>query len=97
MSVGSLETERAKSEWLRRLSLLKKVIFGVNHFFDRTIKEPSFFLQIQSKHRQVIASKFTKCFRGADYMVVFYGFFVIVQFFSRIQKNQQALPSHKYP
>ena len=33
-------------------------------------KKPSIFLKIQSKHRQVISSKFPKSFRGADELVV---------------------------
>ena len=35
--------------------------FGLDH----TKKEPSIFLKIQSKHRQVTSSKFPKRFRGA--------------------------------
>ena len=37
-------------------------------------KEPSIFLKIQSKHRQVISSKFPESFRGAGDLVVFYDF-----------------------
>ena len=33
-------------------------------------KEPSIFLRIQSKHRQVISSKFPKSFRDAGDLVV---------------------------
>ena len=32
---------------------------------DRTKKEPSIFLEIQSEHRQMISSKFSKSFKGA--------------------------------
>ena len=38
-------------------------------------KDPSIFLKIQSKHRQVIPCKFPKSFRGAANLVVFYDFF----------------------
>ena len=38
-------------------------------------KEPSTFLKIQSKHRQVISSEFSKSFRGARDLVLFYVFF----------------------
>ena len=37
-------------------------------------KEPSIILKIQSEHRQVISSKFSKSFRGASDLVVFYDF-----------------------
>ena len=37
-------------------------------------KEPPIFLKIQSKHRQVISSKFPKSFRDARDVVVFYVF-----------------------
>ena len=35
-------------------------------------KEPSVFLKIWWKHRQMISSKFPKSFRGAGDLVVFY-------------------------
>ena len=37
-------------------------------------KEASIFLKIQSKHRQVISSKFPKSFRDAGELMVFYLF-----------------------
>ena len=43
--------------------------------------EPWIFLKIQSKHRQVISSKFPKSFRDAGDLVVSYDFFVIFDFF----------------
>ena len=43
-------------------------------------KESSMFLKIQSKHRQVILSKFPKSF-GAGNFVVFYIFFEIFGLF----------------
>ena len=38
-------------------------------------KEPSIFAKLQSKHRQVISSKFPKRFRDAGDLVMFYDFF----------------------
>ena len=38
-------------------------------------KEPSTFLESQSKDRQVISSKFPKILRGARDLVAFYDFF----------------------
>ena len=41
-------------------------------------KEPSIFLKIQSKHRQVISSKFPESFWGDGDFVVFYDFFFVI-------------------
>ena len=58
--------------------MLFHLIFAV-HFISKpwTVqnkKEPSIFLKNQSKHRQVISSKFSKSFRGAGDLVVLYEF-----------------------
>ena len=47
--------------------MLRKVSFYYHYSWglDRTKKEPSIFLKILSKHRQVISSKFPKSFRSA--------------------------------
>ena len=59
-------------------------------------KEPSIFLKIQSEHRQVISSKFSKSFRGVRDLVVFYAFLWFWSFFFRLSKTHKALPGHQH-
>ena len=49
-------------------------------------KKPSTFLEIQSKHRLVISSKFPKSFSGAGDLVVFHEFLCYFRFFSVFRK-----------
>ena len=51
-------------------NLLYLTLFHYNSGLDRRKKEPSIFLKIPSKHRQVISSKFPKSFMGACGLVV---------------------------
>ena len=50
----------------------KKLTPSLDHSsgLDRTEKELSTFLKVESEHRQVVSSKFSKSFMGADDLVV---------------------------
>ena len=57
-------------------------------------REPSSFVKIEPKHRQVISSKFTKSFRGARDLVVFYDFCSDFSgFFSTLQNSSSTTKS----
>ena len=49
--------------------------------------EPSIFVKIQSKHRQVISSEFPKIFRGARDLVVLGEFLKVLENPQKSQKN----------
>ena len=59
-------------------------------------KKPSIFLKTESKHRQVISSKFPKSFRDAGDLVMFYDTFVVFGDFPDFSKIHQPPPSHKH-
>ena len=52
-------------------------MFIIRAWTIQNIKEPSIFLEIQSKNRQAISNMFPMIFRGAGDLVVFYDFFFL--------------------
>ena len=60
-------------------------------------KEPSIFLKIELKHRELISSKFPKTFRGADDFVMFYDFFSWLGFFSDFKKKSRITTKSPVP
>ena len=79
---------------IETIALLNGVADGINDkwvtiraWTVQNKKEPSIFLKIESKHRQVISSKFLKSFKGAHNLMAFYEFFFMIFRLSKVHRG----------
>ena len=86
--------------WFSKKMTTKNVLPLCRAWTVKNEKEPSIFLKIQSKHRQVISSKLPKSFSGAGDLVVFCEFFFVIfrvffSNFAKVIKNHKVTSTRK--